>query len=157
MKISPETLLSAEKARTKKKTEIFVGFAVVWAGVSVAILLLSKGKDYLWYMIADMLLSVAFGWYAVWFFTNPYRDSKNLERLLKTMLASAEVKESGVVEKVAEHTKEALFLYCVTVKTSDGERDLSLLPDMPNDIEEGKSYLFTTRANVIVDSEATNV
>ena len=156
MKLSTEALLISEKARLKRLLTIFVVVALLWAGVSVTLLLISKGRQYLWFMVADMAISVAFGWYAVWFFTNPYRDGKNLLELYRRMNASAETTETGVCERVDEHTKENIFAYRVTALTEGGERYLTLLSDAPFTTEPGKSYLFTTRANVIVDCEALN-
>ncbi|MBO4572611.1 MAG: hypothetical protein J5762_02445 [Clostridia bacterium] len=154
MKLSPEALFVGEKARLKKLLTIFVVVAILWAGVSVTLLLLSKGRQYLWFMVADMVISVAFGWYAVWFFTNPYRDGKNLLSLYRRMSASAETTETGVCESVDEHTKENILSYRVTALTGGGERYLTLLEGAPFTIEPSKRYLFTTRANVIVDCEA---
>ena len=133
----------------------FAGFAV-WLAVSLALLFISRGKNHTPFMIADIALSVAFGWAAVWYFTNPFRDGKNLLKLHKKMISSLVYLERGEVISVDPVTKDGVDLIKISLITADGERDIELFPEHAKKIETGRTYIFKTRANVAAECEAAD-
>ena len=133
----------------------FAGFAV-WLGLSLTLLFISRGKNYTPYMIADIALSLLFGWAAVWYFTNPFRDRRNLLKLHKKMCSSLVYIERGKVISVGTITKEGVDLLKITLLAADGERDIELFPEHAKKIETGRTYIFRTRANVAAECEAAD-
>ncbi|MBO7377853.1 MAG: hypothetical protein J6U35_03150 [Clostridia bacterium] len=144
-----------KKRFTRGLVAFFAGFAG-WLALSVTLLVLSRGKNYTPFMIADIALSTAFGWFAVWYFTNPFRDQRNLLKLHGKMLSSLVYIERGKVVGEGNVTKDGVDLIKVTIMTADGERDIELFPEHAGTLREGGTYEFRTRANVAAECEAAD-
>ncbi len=154
MTVLTEELEKRYKSIFKCGVTVFSVCSAVWLALSVTLLLLSKNGDYTPYMAADMVLSVAYGWYAVWYFTNPFRDTGKIIKLLAKMRSSLCYTEMGKVLCVEPITKDGVTLFKVKILGKTGERELDLLPEYGNYLSVGESYVFKTRANVVVNAEA---
>ena len=151
-----ESDLSAERAKHKKSLIGYAISALVWLAVSVVILVLSKNKNYIPFMIADMVVGTGFGWFSVWFFSNPFHDARKLIALYNTMTVSRVETEIGKVVSVNEITKDGLPLVGVTLDKRGEERQIYLLPRYSDKIEAGKTYKFIVRYNVATECEVAD-
>lgn len=153
MTLWTENELSDEKVGLKKGLTVYAVCAAFYLALSVVLLVLSKGKEYFWFMAGDIALSVAFGWGSLWYFTNPFHERKSLIALYGKMAVSPEYTETGSIKDICEITKGGLLLYSVTINLGEQERVLNAFTKTFVGFEKGKSYVFKTRANVIVAGE----
>ena len=151
-----ENDLSAERAKHKKSLIVYALVAIVWLAASVVILVLSKNKNYVPFMIADMVVGTLFGWFSVWFFSNPFHDARKRIALYGVMTVSRTEEEIGKVVSVGEITKDGLPLIGVTLEKNGEERKIYLLPRYLGLIEVGKTYKFTVRYNVATECGVTD-
>ena len=156
MTLWTENDLSAARAGHKKSLIVYALVAAVWLGASVVILVLSKNKNYVPFMIADMVFGTLFSWFSVWFFSNPFHDGKKRIALYGFMAASLAEEESGKVVSVSDITKDGLPLIGVTLEKGDNERKIYVLPRYADLIEVGKTYKFTVRYNVATECGVTD-
>lgn len=146
-----ENDLICERTKRKKSVIVYAIVALVWLAASVVILVLSKDKNYVPFMIADMALGAGFGWFSVWFFTNPFYDARKLIALYNVMIVSRAESVSGKVVSLDEITKDGLPLTGVTLDEHGEERRIYLLPRRFDTIEAGKTYNFIVRYNVATE------
>ena len=147
-----------EKTVSRRKTclLLFSVCAAFWLGASVTLLVISKGRDYTPYMIADMAMGVVFGWAAVWFFTNPFADLTHTVRLFKKMTRSNIESVVGTVTKIEEITKDKIYFLQLTVSAAEGERYLYLLPGYAGCVQACGRYAFKAQASVVIKCEAAD-
>ena len=141
-------------ARRKKLITLFIAATAAFLVISVGVLLLSYKKEWLWYFVADVILTVAYGWFAVWFFTNPFFETDKLLDLYKKTERSNTFVETGVFGRVIPAYKDGLYIFRAEFKEGDLTRDLDLTTDV-GFFEEGVTYTLTVRANVIISAEKT--
>ena len=140
-----------EAAERKKKILLFLFIALACLYVAAALLLLLLSPDdYLPFLIADIVISIAFGWYAVYFFTVSYDYAVKNSRLLDKVLAALPHKEYGVYlreeeKKTIEGIEMRIFLFSV----EDTEREVRVLNEGLS-LEEGKTYELETHCGVLV-------
>ena len=149
-----EECAQAEKVKKKLLT---VYIAVAAAFVAAVLLLLFLSTDhYTPFMVANILLSIAFGFYSVWFFTVKYDFAVKKYRFLNKVSNALEEKEFAVFLKEEE------------MMTIDGVGMRILLFDILGTVreahlfesnfapEQNKKYLIVMRAGVIVKMEECN-
>ena len=149
-----EECAQAEKVKKKLLT---VYIAVAAAFVAAVLLLLFLSTDhYTPFMVANILLSIAFGFYSVWFFTVKYDFAVKRYRFLNKVSNALEEKEFAVFLKEEE------------MMTIDGVGMRILLFDILGTVreahlfesnfapEQNKKYLIVMRAGVIVKMEECN-
>ena len=149
-----EECAQAEKVKKKLLT---VYIAVAAAFVAAVLLLLFLSTDhYTPFMVANILLSIAFGFYSVWFFTVKYDFAVKRYRFLNKVSNALEEKEFAVFLKEEE------------MMTIDGVGMRILLFDILGTVreahlfesnfapEQNKRYLIVMRAGVIVKMEECN-
>ena len=145
--------LKNQRAALKKTLTIYFIVAAVWLIVCVAFLLLSKGREGFPFAFITITLSVLFGWWSVYIFTNPVYDSRKLIRANEVISKAISYVESGTLVKVEELTRDGLSTYSVTFEVKGGLRTVYSLSPAALDIEVGKDYKFTLRANYLVQCE----
>ena len=145
--------LKTEKAALKKTLVTYFVVLAVWLAVCVSLLLLSKGHDYFWFAFGAITLSVLFGWWSVYTFTNTVYDARKRLRAHETISKALSYSERGELVKVEEVTKDGLSTYSVTFEVKDGLRTVYSLSEKALKLEAGKEYKFLLCANYVVQCE----
>lgn len=140
------------KAEQGKKKLLAVYITVACLFVAAALLLLFLSPDgYTPYMIGDILLTIAFGFYSVFFFSVQYDCAVKKYRLLAKAFAALPEKEYGVfLGEKDVMTYEGVEMRTLVFRLHDGERDLHLFQGEIA-LKEGEKYLLEIRVGVLTE------
>ncbi|HAE88532.1 MAG TPA: hypothetical protein DCG79_01520 [Clostridiales bacterium] len=146
-----------DKAEQGKKKLLAVYITVACLFVAVALLLLFLSPDgYKPYMIGDILLTIAFGFYSVFFFSVQFDHTVKEYRLLDRVFAAHPEKEYGVFLGEKEvRTYEGVEMRTLLFRVLGSERDIRLFQGEPA-LKEGEKYLLMIRAGVLTEIEETD-
>ena len=146
--LTEEDRLQAER----KKKRLFILFiAVTCVFVAAALLLLLRSTDrYLPFMIADIVITVAYGWFAVYFFTVAYDFAVKNSRFLDRVLGALPEKEYGIFlreeeKKTIDGVEMRIFLFSIR----ETEREVRLYQGEVT-FEQGKKYLLKMQCGVLI-------
>ena len=136
--------------RKKKLLVLYIVTACLYAASALLLLFLSPDK-YLSFMIADMVLTIAFGCWSVFFFSVMYDLAVKRNRLLDKVLSALAEREYGVfLKEESPMTYEGLEMRILTFRVRDDERVVHLLQGEIS-LTEGKKYLLEIHAGVLVE------
>ena len=142
--VREEDRLQAERKR-KKLLFSYVAIAVVYAVVALSLLFLSPDAYRLY------LVTIAFGFYSIFFFSVAYDDATKMSRLLDKIDRALSEKEYGVFVKEEESkTIEGVLMRILLFRVRDDLREVRCLsPEFRG--EEGRQYLLELRCGVLVE------
>ena len=144
-------------AERKKKFLLTVYIVVACVFVAVALLLLFLSSErYTIFMIADILVSIAFGFYSIWFFTVRYDDAVKRYRLLYKVDCALEEREYGVFLREEDAmTIDGVQMRVLLFSVRGTEREIHLFEcDLVPPAD--KKCLLVLRAGVLVRLEECN-
>jgi len=149
--IEEQDLVKATSARRKLQT-IYWAITPVYIA-TVLILFFFSSHEYLWYLVGNVLLSLAFGCYSVYFFTVKYFDAKSYEKYLERVLSAMSSKDYGIfLRSEGSVTKEGVrFESLIFSVRGDEQQYLSFIEGLP--LEEGENYLIVGQAGVLTRFE----
>ena len=141
-----------EQAERKKKRLLTLYIVVACLYVAAALLLLFLSPDkYLPFMIVDMVLTVAFGFFSIFFFTVPYDLAVKRYRLLNKVFTALSEREFGVfLREENPLTYEGVEMRTLLFRVRGDERALHLLQGEVS-LEKGKKYLLEIHTGVIIE------
>ena len=131
---------------------VFAVATVVFAAVTLTLLFASYKKEYTPYLLANVLVTTAYGWLSVWLFLNPVSDAAAKIRLYAGMRASETFVEEGTFVDYSEITKEKLNLYSASFTVGGYERCVCFLSE-PTFLTAGSAYRIEIKAGVAVAVE----
>ena len=123
---------------------------------SVLLLLLLSPHAYTWYMVGNILLTMLFGGYSVYFFTVRYFDARSYEKYLERVLNALYVKEYGTfLRSEGTITKDGVTFEALIFAIRGDEREL-LSFRKGLSFEAGRKYDLEFRAGVLTRYEVAN-
>ena len=142
-------------AERRKKKFLILYIAIACAYAAVALLLLFLSPDgYLPYMIGDILLTIAFGFFSIFFFTVLYDEAGKRSRLYDKVLSALSEREYGVFLKEEEpKTVDGVSMRVLLFVVAGTERELHCL-SKEIAFEKEKKYLLEIRAGVLTEAES---
>ncbi|HCJ01262.1 MAG TPA: hypothetical protein DIC18_03485 [Clostridiales bacterium] len=149
MLVKDEDRVAAER---KKKQLLILYIVIACVYVAGALLLLFLSSDsYIPFMVGDIVLSIAFAWYSIFFFTVQFDYQVKWCRLMNKVTGALVESVYGVfVKEEARKTIEGVEMRILIFQVRDSERELHLLREDAT-FEKGKKYLLVTQASVIVE------
>jgi len=141
-------------AEKRKKTLLAVYIAVAAVYVAAALLLLFLSPDgYVPYLVGDIVLTVSFGFYSLYFFTVAYDFAVKKCKLMEKMLSALPEREYGVF--IAEEdaiTTDGILARTLLFDIRGVERSVHLFSDEVS-LEKGKTYSLEIRAGILTALE----
>lgn len=133
---------------------VFAVAVAVW-GITVSLLLLFSAKQYLINLIINVILTIAFGWFAVWIFTVPHSMLSAKIKLYKTAYNATEHAEFLTYKgALGTHIREGVEVYSYAFLDSKGnEKNIDCPIDIARSFEENTVYTVQTLANILVACE----
>ena len=146
--IREEDFREAE-ARKKKLLKLYIVIACVYA-VSALLLLFLSPDRYTICMIADILLTIAFAFYSIFFFTVSYDLAVKRYRLLDKVLSALSEREYGIfMREDAAMTYEGLEMRTLCFVIQGSERIVHLLQGDVS-LAQGTKCALEIHAGVLV-------
>ena len=141
-----------EQAEQRKKRLLASYIVVACLYVAVALLLLFLSPDgYKPYMIVTIVLSIAFGFYSVFFFSVQYDCAVKKYRLLNKVFSALPEREYGIfVMEIEPITYEGEEMRVLRFNILGSERDVHLFNGGLS-LREGEKYLLEIHAGVLVE------
>lgn len=148
--VREEDRTAAEK-RKKRSIAAYIVLAAVYLAAALLLLFLSPDR-YTLFMIGDILLTVLFGFFSVFFFTVFYDDVVKKYRLYDKVLSALVEREYGIFLKEEEKkTIDGVPMRILIFRVADTEeRELHLLSGEIA-LEKEKRYLLEIRAGVLTE------
>ena len=139
---------AAAERKKKLLLALYVAIACVYV-VGAVLLLVFSSDSYIPYLIADILFTIAFGFYSIYFFTVAYSYAVREYRLLEKMLGALEEREYGVfLREEAPLTVEGLEMRSFLFLVNGVEREIKLFRGEIS-LEEGKKYTLEIRCGIL--------
>ena len=131
---------------------IFLILSVCWLTITLSLLLISK-RPYLVYLLINILITILYGFYGVYFFSIIYKLKKETVNFLKKIDNGIIEKEYAVYVKKLEDEKIGnLVIHVYMFNSLDGkERKLRCFDNI--EFNNGKYYL-ETKLDYIISFEA---
>ena len=147
--IREEDRLQAE-GRQKKQLILYVAVACAYVAAALLMLFLSP-EGYKPLMVLTIILTVAFGWYTIFFFSVQYDLAVKRARLLGKVLSALPEREYGVfIKEVDVMTYEGVEMRTLRFRVLDSERDIHLLQGELS-LKEGEKYEIEIHSSVLVE------
>ncbi len=148
MQVVEEKELSAASSRRKKLFAIYLALAAAFLAAVLLLFFFSK-HDYAPYLVGNVLLTMGFGFYSVYFFTVRYFDLRKYEKYLERVLSALPVKEYGVyLRSEGNVTKEGVVFEALIFRIRGDERKICSFKKELS-LSSGVEYLLETRAGVL--------
>ena len=147
--IREEDRRQAERLR-KKLLAIYIVIACVYL-VSVLLLILLSPDAYKPFMVGTIVLTIAFGWYSIFFFSVQYDLVRKREKVLDKVLAALPEKEYGIfLKELDAMTYEGVEMRTLRFRVIDDERDIHILLGEIA-LDEGGKYELEIHSSVLVE------
>ena len=147
--------LQAATALRKRLIALYLALCPLYLAAALLLLLLSP-HAYTWYMVGDILLTMAFGGYSVYFFTVRYFDARSYEKYLDRVINAFSAKEYGVfLRSEGAVTKEGVVFESLIFTIRGDEREL-LTFRKGLAFEVGRKYNLESRAGVLTRYEVAD-
>lgn len=119
--LSPDNELREAEGKRNALLGIYAALTVVFAA-AVMLLLLSSGLQYLLPMTINILLTLLYGWYSVWFWNVVFRSADCRLRLARSMAKAVPGREYLTWQSEGERRSyRGVLLYEETFSTPDGK------------------------------------
>ena len=141
-----------DAAERRKKTLLTVYIVVAIAFVAAVLLLLFLSTDhYTPFMIGDILISIAFGFYSIWFFTVQFDCAVKRYRFLNKVVNALQEREYGVfLREEDEMTIDGVEMRILLFDVFGAERELHLF-ESDFSLEKDRKYILVMRGSVLVE------
>ena len=152
--VGAEDLKAAESAR-KRLTVLYAVICPLYLAAVLTLFFLSP-HEYTWYLVGNILLTLAFGVYSVYFFTVRFFDARSYEKYIERVVNALSVKEYGVfLRREGTVTKEGVRFEALIFMVRGDEREvLTVKRDLPFAV--GEKYVLETRCGVLTSYEVTD-
>jgi len=151
MKLWSKQCYNQTRNKRKKLLALYVSVSVLWLVLCVCNLLFSK-ENYTPYLITNIVLTIFYGWFSVFFFTVSFASVNALCKLQKAMCNATEKEEILTFEEEKEdRTQNTLILKVYSFTAEKSKREL--LSFTPILFEKGTTYRLCTLKNIIVSYE----
>ena len=139
-------------AESKKKKMLFAYILVACVYVAAALLLLFLSPDrYLPFLIGNIALSIAFGFFSIYFFTVGYDLAVKRSKLLDKVASALAERNYGVFLREEERmTVEGLEMRVLLFEVGEDEREVHVF-ESEQAFERGKKYLIEVRCGVLTE------
>lgn len=143
------TTEQAQQAEKKRRSMLFVFCALSACFLAAVLLLLFlSAEQYAVNLTANILLTVAYGWYAVWFLNVAYRDARMRCKLCRSMANALPQKEYLVFcGEGAPRSYQGVEMYELHFADQSGN-PRQVMSFAPADLAPA-TYLVCTSANVL--------
>ena len=140
------------QAETKRKRLLITYIAVACLFVAAVLLLfLLSSEEYKPFMVVTILISIAFGWYTIFFFSVQFDFARKREHLITKVLSALPEREYGVfVKELDSMTYEGVEMRTLRFRVLDSERDIHLLQGEIS-LKEGEKYEIEIRSSVLAE------
>ena len=143
---------SAAERTKKKMLTVYIAAACIYVAAALLLLFFSSDHYTIW-MIADILLTIAFGFGSVYFFTVVYDLAVKRSKLLDKIASALEEREYGVFLREEEKmTVECVEMRVLLFQVRGVERELHVYEGECS-FETNKKYLLVVRCGVITEIE----
>ena len=152
--VREEERARAEQSK-KRLLAVYIGGACLYVAAALLLLFLSP-DHYTPFLIGDILLSIAFGFYSVWFFTVRYDCAVKRYRFLNKISNALQEKEYGVYLREEEMmTIDGVEMRILLFDVCGTEREVHLF-ESEIAPKQNKMYLIVLRAGVLIEMEECN-
>jgi len=147
--------LKAAAAVRKRLIALYSAICPIYLAVALTLFFLSP-HAYTWYMVGNILLTMLFGGYSVYFFTVRYFDARSYEKYVERVVNAISSKEYGVfLRSEGNVTKEGVPFEALIFTVRGDEREvLSMKRDLS--FRAGEKYVLEMRAGVLTSYEVAD-
>ena len=147
--VREEERARAEQSK-KKLLAVYIGVACLYVAAALLLLFLSP-DGYVPFMIADIIVTIAFGCYSIFFFSVQYDYALKKYRLLEKVFSAIPEKEYGVFRREAEPiTYEGVMMRTLCFEMLGNERAVHVTEEQLA-LTKGQKYLLEIHAGVLVE------
>ena len=145
----------AAERRKKRLLAVYIAVACLYVAAALLILFLSTDR-YTQFLIAEIAITTALGFYSVYFFSVAYSDAVKRSRLLDKVMTVLSEKEYGVYLREEDRmTLDGVEMRILLFSIRDTEREVRVLQGELT-LREGDKYLLEMRAGVLVEIGGAN-
>lgn len=155
MQIVGEEDLKAAVSARKRLGALYAALCPLYLAAVLVLFFLSP-HAYTWYMVGNILLTLLFGGYSVYFFTVRFFDARCYEKYVERVVNAISAKEYGVfLRREGTVTKEGVSFEALIFTVRGDEREiLSVKRDLP--FTAGEKYVLEVSAGVLTKYEVTD-
>ena len=146
-----------KEAERKRKKMLFAYILVACVYAATALLLLFLSPDrYLPFLIGNVVLTVVFGFFSIYFFTVGYDLAAKRAKLLDKISSALAERNYGVFLREEERmTVEGLEMRVLLLEVGEDEREVHVF-ESKQAFERGKKYLIEVRCGVLTEIDDVN-